>query len=79
MVSSCQIRPRVFFSKLYLSHIHPPELLGAEDLRLHIPLEVDENRGQILVRIVGDAGRGYALQKLDVGEFGRHGGHVLVD
>ena len=48
-------------------------------LRLHVPLEVVEDGGQVVVGVVGDARRRDGLEELDGGELGGERSEVLVD
>ena len=65
--------------KLFLRQVHASHLFGADDLRLHGSLVVDEDGGQVLVRVVGDAGGGDGPDELGGGEPGGEPVHVLVD
>ena len=65
--------------KLFLRQVHSTHLLGADDLRLHGSLVVDEDGGQVLVGVVGDAGGGDGPDELGGGEPGGEPVHVLVD
>ena len=62
-----------------MTKVTAPEVVGPRELRLHLALVVDEQRGEVLVGVVRDARRGDALQELDGGELGRQLGHVPVD
>ena len=46
-----------FYLLTIRGEIHAPKLEGADNLSLHIPLAVDEDGGQVSVRIVGYACR----------------------
>ena len=65
--------------KLFLGQVHASHLLGPDDLRLQGTLVVDEDRGQVLVRVVGDARGRDGPDELGGGEPGRQPVHVLVD
>ena len=65
--------------KLFLGQVHPSHLLGPDDLTLQGALVVDEDSGQVLVRVVGDARGGDGPDELGGGEPGRQPVHVLVD
>ena len=45
------------------------ELSGSNVLFLHVTFTVDENGGEILVRVVGNAQRRYTLDELGLWEF----------
>ena len=65
--------------KLFLGQVHPSHLLRPDDLGLQGALVVDEDRGQVLVGVVGDARGRDGPDELGGGEPGRQPVHVLVD
>ena len=65
--------------KLLFSHVHPSEVSRACQLSLHLSLEVDEQGGQVLVGVVGDASCRDTAQELGGGELWSHVVDELVD
>ena len=61
------------------SEIHAPKLQGADNLSLHVPLGVDEDGGQISIRVVWYASGGDALEEFGGWKLGSQLCDVLVD
>lgn len=59
--------------------VHATKHQRTDELGLHLPLKVDKDRGQVSVRVVGDAGGGDGLQELGLRELPSQCAQVLVD
>lgn len=59
--------------------VHAAEHQRPDELSLHLPLEVDEDGGQVAVGVVGDAGGGDGLEELGLRELPGQYAQVLVD
>ena len=59
--------------------VHASEHERPDELGLHLPLEVDEDGGQVAVGVVGDAGGGDGLEELGLRELPGQRAQVLVD
>lgn len=68
-----------FFLLTVTSEIHAPKLQGANNLSLHVPLRVDEDGGQVSIRVVGYASGGDALEEFGGWKLGSQLRDVLVD
>lgn len=70
---------RLFSLLTFNFEVHASEDQRPDELSLHLPLKVDEDGGQVAVRVVGDAGGGDGLEELGLGELPGQGAQVLVD
>lgn len=59
--------------------VHAPEDQWANELGLHLSLQVHEDGGQVPVGVVGDAGGGDGLEELGLRELPGQRAQVLVD
>lgn len=59
--------------------VHAPKDQWANELGLHLSLQVHEDGGQVAVGVVGDAGGGDGLEELGLRELPGQRAQVLVD
>ena len=72
-------RPAQHELQLFQLHVGPPKRHGPHQLGLHGPLVVDEDCGEVGVRVVWDAGGRYRPDELGGGELGGQLAQEVVD
>lgn len=59
--------------------VHASKDQWADELSLHLSLQIHKDGGQVPVRVIWDAGGGDGLKELGLGELSGQLTHVLVD